>query len=134
LTAERNNLFFIYQHETRTKSDRKGPTQKTHRDGAFARKTEGCDDSTPRKPWQYFLQEKITLMLTTKKINRAISHTGLQVWGNGDGYFYFLDLKTGVQRGTNVNVCKLNHAPLAMWIECAEIAAKSNLFEGFEIC
>lgn len=73
-------------------------------------------------------------MLTTKKINRAIAHTGLEVWGNGDGYFYFLDLKTRVQRGANVNVHKLNHAPLEMWVECAEIAAKSNLFEGFEIC
>jgi hypothetical protein len=72
-------------------------------------------------------------MLTKARINKAIAHTGLQVWGNGDGYFYFLDLKTGVQRGANVNVCKLNHGSMEMWIECAETASKSNLFEGFEV-
>ena len=71
-------------------------------------------------------------MLTKARINKAIAHTGLQVWGNGDGYFYFLDLATQEQIGSSVYVCRLNHQSLECWVRDAEYACKSNLVEGVE--
>jgi len=69
-------------------------------------------------------------MLTTARINKAIAHTGLEVWGNGDGYFYFLDTTSRVHIGRCVYVCRLNHQPLEAWVKDAEDARKSGIVEG----
>ena len=61
--------------------------------------------------------------MTKAKINSVIKHTGLEIVGTrGDGYFYFLDLKTGSQVGESVMVCYLYQLPLVMWVEEAEHA------------
>ena len=58
-------------------------------------------------------------MLTQKKINEAIEHTGLKLVGfTGAGYFYFLDLN-GDQAGDSVYVNSLNHMSLEEWVEVA---------------
>lgn len=63
-------------------------------------------------------------MLTKKKINAAIAHTGLEVVGNtGAGYFYFLDSNKD-QAGESVYVNALNHLPLELWVHQAEYACK----------
>jgi hypothetical protein len=69
-------------------------------------------------------------MLTTARINKAIAHTGLEVWSNGDGYFYFLDTTTRVHVGRCVYVCRLNHQPLEAWVRDAEDARASGIIEG----
>lgn len=71
-------------------------------------------------------------MLTKKRINEAIAHTGLEVVGNGDGYFYFISLANGIQRGHCVYVCRLNHLALDKWVSAAEAASKSSLYEGID--
>jgi len=71
-------------------------------------------------------------MLTKARINKAIARTGLQVWGNGDGYFYFLDLATQEQIGSSVYVCRLNHQSLECWVRDAEAARQSGIIEGFQ--
>ena len=71
-------------------------------------------------------------MLTKARINKAIAHTGLQVWGNGDGYFYFLDIATQEQIGSSVYVCRLNHQSLECWVRDAERARESGLIEGMQ--
>jgi hypothetical protein len=69
-------------------------------------------------------------MLTKSRINKAIAHTGLEVWGNGDGYFYFLDKATGNQIGRCVYVCRINHQLLPDWVRDAEEARASGIVEG----
>jgi hypothetical protein len=69
-------------------------------------------------------------MLTTARINKAIAHTGLEVWGNGDGYFYFLDTISRDHIGRSVYVCRLNHQPLKAWVRDAEDARASGIIEG----
>jgi hypothetical protein len=69
-------------------------------------------------------------MLTKSRINKAIAHTGLQVWGNGDGSFYFLDKATGNQIGRSVYVCRINHQLLPDWVRDAEEARASGIAEG----
>jgi len=70
-------------------------------------------------------------MLNKSRINKAIAHTGLEVWGNGDGYFYFLDKTNGHQIGRSVYVVRPNHQPLEAWVEDAEEARASGIVEGF---
>ena len=71
-------------------------------------------------------------MLTKARINKAIAHTGLEVLGNGDGYFYFLDKTTGDQIGRSVYVCRINHQSLPDWVRDAEEARSSDIVEGVQ--
>lgn len=72
-------------------------------------------------------------MLTKKRINAAIAHTGLEVVGNGDGYFYFVSLDKGEHRGRCVYVCRLSHQDLEKWVRDAEEAAASTIYEGVDM-
>ena len=59
--------------------------------------------------------------MTKARINKAIAHLHMEVVGKrGDGYFYFLDTRTGYQVGPSVAVCYLNHGDLNFWITQAE--------------
>lgn len=58
--------------------------------------------------------------MTKKTINKHIKHLGLEIVGNGDGYFYFCDLEDGHQVGDSVLVCYLNQLSLDQWIKEAE--------------
>lgn len=58
--------------------------------------------------------------MTKKVINKAIAHLGLEIVGNGDGYFYFVGLEWGNQIGESVMVCYLNHLTLEEWVKRAE--------------
>jgi len=61
--------------------------------------------------------------MTKARINRAIQHLGVQIVGNGDGYFYFVDLAAKIgQVGQSVMVCYLNQQPLSRWVAAAEAA------------
>jgi hypothetical protein len=63
------------------------------------------------------------MIMTTKKINKAIKHLRLEVtYTYGDGYFYFLDLKTGNQVGDSIFVCYLKQLTLEQWVDEAEEA------------
>jgi hypothetical protein len=65
--------------------------------------------------------------MTKARINRAIKHLGLEIWGTrGDGYFYFLDLKTEEQIGESVMVCYLKHLTLEKWVEEAKWAREQE--------
>ena len=64
--------------------------------------------------------------MTKKRINKAIAHLGLEVVGNGDGYFYFCDLESGAQVGESVMVCYLKHLTLDRWVGEAELANESR--------
>jgi hypothetical protein len=68
--------------------------------------------------------------MTTARINKAIGHLNLEVVGNGDGYFYFVDTVTEYQRGESVMAPYLNRLSLQQWIEEAKRARESNIFEG----
>ncbi len=57
--------------------------------------------------------------LTVSVINRAIKHLGLEII-RGNGYSYFLDLKTGEQVGESVYVCYLSNLSLEGWIKEAQ--------------
>lgn len=63
--------------------------------------------------------------MTTKKINAAIAHLGIEIV-RGYGYQYFLDLKTGYQVGESVMVCYLYHCTLEEWVSYAENAVKQE--------
>ncbi len=63
--------------------------------------------------------------MTTKRINAAIKHLGIEIV-RGEGYQYFLDLKTGFQVGESVYVCYLCQSTLARWVEEAEWAVKQE--------
>jgi hypothetical protein len=67
---------------------------------------------------------------TFSRINRAIRYLGLRLKGNGDGYFYFIDTKTGYQVGRNVDRPRLHHAPIETWVQDAVIARNSGILEG----
>ena len=69
--------------------------------------------------------------MTKARINKAIRHLNLEVVGNGDGYFYWVDTVTQYQRGEHVMVPYLNRLSLDQWVREAEAARKSNIFEGF---
>jgi hypothetical protein len=61
--------------------------------------------------------------MTKARINRAIQHLGVQIVGNGDGYFYFVDLAEKIgQVGNSVMVCYLNQQSLQRWVSDAEVA------------
>jgi hypothetical protein len=68
--------------------------------------------------------------MTTARINKAIGHLNLEVVGNGDGYFYFVDTVTEYQRGESVMVPYLNRLSLQQWVEEAKQARESNIIEG----
>ena len=57
-----------------------------------------------------------------KQVDRAIRATGLEII-RGQGYFYFLDIKTGHQAGESVPVCYFYHLKLSRWLAEAEEAA-----------
>jgi hypothetical protein len=69
--------------------------------------------------------------ITKKKINQAIKHLNLEIIGNGDGYFYFVDLATSHQIGNSVLVCFLKQLTLDRWVQEATGARHSNIIEGF---
>ena len=61
--------------------------------------------------------------MTSKRINRAIKHTGLKItYTRGDGYFYFTDIDDFTV-GDSVYVCYMNQFSLGQWVEQAEEAA-----------
>ncbi len=63
--------------------------------------------------------------INKRTINAAIRHLGLEIANTrGDGYSYFLDLKTGEQVGASVMVCYMNQLSLERWVEQAEWARK----------
>jgi hypothetical protein len=64
--------------------------------------------------------------MTTRQINRAIRHTGLEI-NRGEGYQYFTHIETGDQYGASVMVCYLNHLPLDRWVEEAEEALENGV-------
>ena len=70
--------------------------------------------------------------ITKKKINRAIKHLNLEIIGNGDAYFYFVDLTTTYQIGESVLVAYLKHLTLERWVEEAIEARNSNIIEGVQ--
>lgn len=73
------------------------------------------------------------MRLTKNRINKAIAHTGLEVYGEGGaGYFYFVDTKTNYTRGINVHANRLNHLSLEQWVRDAEAASRSRITEGYE--
>lgn len=63
--------------------------------------------------------------MTVARINKAIAHLGLEII-RGEGYQYFLSLKTGDQIGESVYVCYLNHLTLKQWVEAAESEVKRH--------
>lgn len=66
--------------------------------------------------------------MTTKKINKAISHLSLQIaGGRGEGYFYFVHTTEGALEADSVMVPALNHLPLSRWCEEAEEAWQQHL-------
>jgi hypothetical protein len=69
-------------------------------------------------------------MITKKTINKSIKHLNLEIIGNGDGYFYFVDPTTTYQIGESVLVCYLKHMTLDQWVEEATEARNSNIIEG----
>jgi len=68
--------------------------------------------------------------MTKKRINKAIKHLNLEIIGNGDAYFYFIDLTTEHQIGNSVLVAYLNHQTLDQWVKDATEARNSNIIEG----
>lgn len=61
--------------------------------------------------------------LTTARINSTIKKHNLEVaYTKGDGYFYFLDIKTKQQVGESVMVAKMHHLTIQQWREAAEAA------------
>lgn len=64
--------------------------------------------------------------MTTRQINQAIRHTGLEI-NRGEGYQYFTHIETGDQYGASVMVCYLNHLPLDRWVEEAEEALENGV-------
>jgi hypothetical protein len=69
-------------------------------------------------------------MMTKKRINKAIKHLNLEIIGNGDAYFYFIDLTTEHQIGNSVLVAYLNQQTLDQWVKDATEAKNSNIIEG----
>lgn len=59
--------------------------------------------------------------LNTARINSTIKKHNLQLV-KGEGYFYFLDLKTGDQVGESVMVAKLHHFSIQQWRDAAAAA------------
>lgn len=73
----------------------------------------GIDQS--RKPNQTFLMRI--------KINKAISHLGLEIAGGGrDGCFYFVSTETDASLDHTVYVSAMSHLPVSQWVEEAEEA------------
>lgn len=71
--------------------------------------------------------------MTKARINRAIQHLGVQIIGNGDGYFYFTDLAGKIgQVGQSVMVCYLNQQPLSRWV--SDAAAAVHEYESEMAC
>lgn len=69
--------------------------------------------------------------LTTARINSTIKKHGLEVaYTKGDGYFYFLDLKTGEQVGESVMVARMHHLTIQQWRDAAA-AARGSVAEGY---
>lgn len=54
-------------------------------------------------------------MTTLRQVNHAVRPLGVELI-RGDGYFYFLDLRTQDQIGSSVTVFRLNHASLDFWV------------------
>lgn len=72
--------------------------------------------------------------MTKSRINRAIRHLGIQIIGNGDGYFYFVDLAAKIgQVGNSVMVCYLNQQSLQRWVSDAEAAVREYEEEHAQI-
>lgn len=64
---------------------------------------------------------------TKRNIDRAIKPLGLEIVNTrGDGYSYFLDLKTGYQIGGSVAVCYLNQVSVERWTQFAADALKEK--------
>lgn len=65
-----------------------------------------------------------------KNINKSIKNLNLEIVGNGDCYFYFVDLTTQYQIGESVLVCYLKHLSIDEWVNEAKEARNSNIIEG----
>lgn len=66
--------------------------------------------------------------MTKKQINNKIKHLDLEIQGKkGDGYFYFIDKKTGDQIGDSVYICYLNQASIYKWLAIALEARKAEI-------
>lgn len=66
-------------------------------------------------------------MISTRKINRAISKYNLEII-RGEGYQYFLDTNTGYQIGESVYVCYLNQLTIEQWERRAKYARQNPNF------
>lgn len=73
----------------------------------------------------------MTKYLTKTRVDSAIKKYGLEVaYTKGDGYFYFLDLKTRCQVGESVMVARLHHFTIQQWREAAAVARAMTHQEG----
>lgn len=69
--------------------------------------------------------------LTKARIDSTIKKHGLEVaYTKGDGYFYFLDLKTGDKVGESVMVAKMHHLSIQEWRDAAA-AARGTVADGY---
>jgi hypothetical protein len=69
--------------------------------------------------------------LTSQRVNSTIKKHGLEVaYTKGDGYFYFLDLKTGDQVGDSIMVARLHHLSIQQWRDAAA-AARGTVADGY---
>lgn len=68
----------------------------------------------------------MTKARSKSQIDKAIAHTGLELcYTRGDGYFYFLNKKTGYAvENSSVYVCYMNHLTVEQWVEEAEAVLK----------
>lgn len=62
------------------------------------------------------------------RINKAISHLGLEIAGGGrDGVFYFVDIASNrALEANSVYVSAMSHLSVSEWREEAEIALKDD--------
>lgn len=69
--------------------------------------------------------------LTKARIDSTIKKHGLEVaYTKGDGYFYFLDLKTGDKVGESVMVAKMHRLSIQEWRDAAA-AARGTVADGY---
>lgn len=62
------------------------------------------------------------------RINKAISHLGLEIAGGGrDGVFYFVDIASNrVLEANSVYVSAMTHLPVSRWVAEAQSALEQD--------
>lgn len=76
--------------------------------------------------------ELVVLGAMRTKINKAISHLGLELAGGGrDGVFYFVDIESDTALQATVYVSAMNHLGIKRWIEEAEEARVTEAGNNF---